>query len=70
AEGATTGAGPLAPESRPVALGPLAQALAGFRGSPWTADTLRLVSSELPRSGVPGEQPHYTTVAAWPLGRA
>ncbi|MFC4033612.1 RNA 2',3'-cyclic phosphodiesterase [Streptomyces polygonati] len=55
--------------SGPPRLGPLAEALAGFRGSPWTADTLSLVSSVPPRSGVPGEQPRYETVRAWPLGR-
>ncbi|MEV6011913.1 RNA 2',3'-cyclic phosphodiesterase [Streptomyces sp. NPDC051976] len=53
-----------------VRLRPFADALAAFHGSPWTADTLCLVSSALPRSGVPGEQPHYETVAAWPLGGA
>lgn len=53
----------------PGTLGPFADALAGFRGSPWTADTLCLVSSALPRPGVPGDQPRYDTVAAWPLGR-
>jgi 2'-5' RNA ligase len=54
---------------RPVRLGPFADALAAFRGAPWTADTLCLVSSALPRSGAPGEQPRYTTQTAWPLGR-
>jgi 2'-5' RNA ligase len=53
---------------RPVRLRPFADALAAFRGSPWTADTLCLVSSALPHSGTPGEQPHYTTETAWPLG--
>jgi RNA 2',3'-cyclic 3'-phosphodiesterase len=52
-----------------VALRPFADALADFRGSPWTAGTLSLVSSTPPRSGVPGEQPRYDTVAHWPLGR-
>jgi 2'-5' RNA ligase len=51
-----------------VSLRSFADALADFRGSPWTADTLRLVSSSPPRSAVPGEQPRYDTVAAWPLG--
>ena len=50
-------------------LRPFADALAAFAGSPWTADTLSLVSSVLPRSGAPGEQSHYETVDAWPLGR-
>ncbi|HEY5836236.1 RNA 2',3'-cyclic phosphodiesterase [Streptomyces sp.] len=52
-----------------VALRRFADALADFRGSPWPADTLSLVSSALPHSGVPGEQPRYNTVASWPLGR-
>lgn len=52
----------------PIPLPPFAAALDGFRGSPWTADTLSLVSSTLPHSGVPGEQPRYDTVASWPLG--
>jgi 2'-5' RNA ligase len=56
--------------SQPVELRSLADALAGFRGgSLWSADTLSLVSSTPPRSGVPGEQPRYDTVASWPLGR-
>lgn len=45
-----------------------AAALDGFRGTPWTADAVALVRSELPASGVPGEQPHYEPVASWPLG--
>ena len=55
--------------SAQVPLRPFADALAAFQGSPWTAHTLSLVSSALPRSGVPGEQPRYTVVEAWPLGR-
>jgi 2'-5' RNA ligase len=55
--------------SQPVELPPFAEALAGFRGSPWSADTVCLVSSTLPRSGGPGEQPRYEAVASWPLGR-
>ncbi len=39
------------------------------RARPGPRDTLSLVSSALPRSGVPGEQPRYTVVGAWPLGR-
>jgi 2'-5' RNA ligase len=57
------------PRGAAVRLRPFADGLAGFHGSAWTVDTLCLVSSALPRSGTPGEQPHYTTVAAWPLGR-
>lgn len=44
-------------------------ALDGFEGEPWTAGELALVRSNLPTSGVPGEQPRYETVAAWALGR-
>lgn len=58
-----------APRSRQARLRPLVEALAAFQGAPWKADTLSLVSSALPRSGAPGEQPRYETVASWPLGR-
>jgi 2'-5' RNA ligase len=57
------------PRAADVPLRPLADALGAFRGSPWTADALSLVSSSLPRSGVPGEQPRYEPVGSWPLGR-
>jgi RNA 2',3'-cyclic 3'-phosphodiesterase len=57
-----------AQRSAEVPLRPFADALGAFGGSPWTADTLSLVSSALPRSGVPGEQPRYESVGAWPLG--
>ncbi|WP_328465133.1 RNA 2',3'-cyclic phosphodiesterase [Streptomyces sp. NBC_00448] len=57
------------PRSTTVPLRPFADALAAFRGSPWTVGTLALVASALPSSGVPGEQPRYDTVATWPLGR-
>ncbi len=53
-----------------VRLRPFAEALAGFRGSAFGADTLCLVRSTQPGSGVPGEQPRYDTVEAWPLGSA
>ncbi|MFJ2749972.1 RNA 2',3'-cyclic phosphodiesterase [Streptomyces sp. NPDC087297] len=49
-------------------LGPYLDALADFEGTPWRVDTLSLVRSNLPVSGVPGEQPRYETVRAWPLG--
>lgn len=52
----------------PVDLRPFAAALTDHRGTWWRADTLSLVSSALPRSGVPGEQPVYTAVGMWPLG--
>ncbi|MFJ3637681.1 RNA 2',3'-cyclic phosphodiesterase [Streptomyces sp. NPDC090112] len=48
-------------------LGPYADALAGFEGTPWQVDTLSLVRSNLPVGGVRGEQPRYETVGAWPL---
>lgn len=48
-------------------LRPYLDALAGFEGTPWQVDTLSLVRSNLPVSGVPGEQPRYETVRSWPL---
>lgn len=42
--------------------------LDAFAGREWTVGELCLVRSDLPKSGVPGEQPRYTTVARWPLG--
>lgn len=59
-----------ASKNAPVDLRPYAAALADFRGTWWTADTLSLVASEPPASGVPGERSHYTVAASWPLGRA
>jgi 2'-5' RNA ligase len=56
------------PRGAHLPLRSFADALAGYRGSLWTAATLTLVSSTLPRSGVPGEQPRYDAVATWPLG--
>ncbi|MFV0135207.1 RNA 2',3'-cyclic phosphodiesterase [Streptomyces sp. HMX87] len=44
--------------------------LDAFTGRTWTVSELSLVRSNLPRSGVPGEQPRYETVARWPLGGA
>jgi 2'-5' RNA ligase len=58
-----------APRAARIDLRPFVDALAGFRGSPWAVDTVALVASTLPRSGVSGEQPRYDTVAAWRLGR-
>lgn len=52
----------------PVDLRPYAAALGGFHGDPWTAAELTLVRSNLPEHGIPGEQPRYEQVAAWPLG--
>ncbi|MEV7546732.1 RNA 2',3'-cyclic phosphodiesterase [Streptomyces sp. NPDC089915] len=48
-------------------LRPCLDALAGFEGTPWRVDALSLVRSNLPVSGVPGEQPRYELVDAWPL---
>lgn len=48
-------------------LRPYLDALAGFEGAAWRADALSLVRSNLPVGGVPGEQPRYETVGAWPL---
>ena len=46
-------------------LRPLAAALAGFRGAPWPADTLRLMRSHQ------GAGPsRYETLTAWPLAPA
>lgn len=50
-------------------LRPYAEALGAFESPPWTATELTLVRSRLPAGGVPGEQPHYESLAAWPLGR-
>ncbi|ARP71604.1 RNA 2',3'-cyclic phosphodiesterase [Streptomyces pluripotens] len=47
---------------------PCVAALADFTTRAWTVADLALVRSELPRSGVPGEQPRYETVARWVLG--
>ncbi|MFJ3198786.1 RNA 2',3'-cyclic phosphodiesterase [Streptomyces sp. NPDC086989] len=49
-------------------LGPYLEALAGFEGTPWEVRELSLVRSNLPTAGVPGEQPRYEVVGAWPLG--
>lgn len=46
---------------------PYVERLAPFEGTPWRVTTLSLVRSNLPTGGVPGEQPRYETVGAWPL---
>ncbi|MGW4447311.1 RNA 2',3'-cyclic phosphodiesterase [Streptomyces sp. NPDC004682] len=51
-----------------VDLRPYTDALADFGGRTWTVDALTLVRSNLPTSGVPGEQPRYEAVARWVLG--
>ncbi|CAL9493864.1 RNA 2',3'-cyclic phosphodiesterase [Streptomyces sp. enrichment culture] len=49
---------------------PYLEALHGFRSRTWTVGELALVRSNLPRSGVPGEQPRYEAVARKPLRAA
>lgn len=49
-------------------LAPFAEGLAGFAGRDWTVGELSLVRSHPPAPGVPGAQPRYEVVAAWPLG--
>ncbi|SER02781.1 2'-5' RNA ligase [Streptomyces sp. yr375] len=46
------------------------EALAAFEGRTWTVGELVLVRSNLPRSGVAGEQPRYEPVGRWALGGA
>ncbi|MCX5198661.1 RNA 2',3'-cyclic phosphodiesterase [Streptomyces sp. NBC_00249] len=48
-------------------LRPVLDALSGFEGTPWRVDTLSLVRSNLPTSGIPGERPRYEVTATWPL---
>jgi len=49
-------------------LAPFAEGLTGFTGRDWTVRELSLVRSHPPAPGVPGAQPRYEVVAAWPLG--
>ncbi|MES5821721.1 RNA 2',3'-cyclic phosphodiesterase [Streptomyces sp. RG80] len=51
-----------------VDVRPYVEALADFTSDTWTVGELALVRSNLPRSGVPGEQPRYEVVARWALG--
>ncbi|MDF3144239.1 2'-5' RNA ligase family protein, partial [Streptomyces sp. T21Q-yed] len=53
-----------------VAVRPYVAALEAFTSRTWTVDELVLVRSNLPKSGVAGEQPRYEAVARWPLGGA
>lgn len=50
-----------------VPLDPFLDALAPFEGARWRVGELALVRSNLPVGGVPGEQPRYETLEAWPL---
>ncbi|MFE1296893.1 MULTISPECIES: RNA 2',3'-cyclic phosphodiesterase [unclassified Streptomyces] len=51
-----------------VDVRPYVTALGDFASPRWTVGELVLVRSNLPRSGVPGEQPRYETVERWSLG--
>jgi RNA 2',3'-cyclic 3'-phosphodiesterase len=53
-----------------VEVRPYLALLEGFTSRTWTVGELALVRSDLPRSGVPGEQPRYEAVARWALGGA
>ncbi|WP_338900409.1 RNA 2',3'-cyclic phosphodiesterase [Streptomyces sp. TG1A-60] len=53
-----------------VDVRPYVTALDAFAGRVWTVSDLALVRSDLPVSGVPGEQPRYEAVARWALGAA
>ncbi|GHG34264.1 RNA 2',3'-cyclic phosphodiesterase [Streptomyces zaomyceticus] len=48
-------------------LRPFLDGLGTFEGSRWEAGELTLVRSNLPVSGVRGEQPRYERVDGWPL---
>jgi len=58
----------LARSREPADFTPYVGALDAFAGRAWTVGELSLVRSDLPRSGVPGEQPRYETVESWALG--
>ncbi|MEV7325542.1 RNA 2',3'-cyclic phosphodiesterase [Streptomyces sp. NPDC093970] len=51
-----------------VDTAPYLAPLADFESRTWTVRELVLVRSNLPASGVPGEQPRYEAVASWELG--
>ncbi|MFB7593569.1 RNA 2',3'-cyclic phosphodiesterase [Streptomyces sp. NPDC056160] len=53
-----------------VDVRPHVRMLADFTGCTWTVGEIVLVRSNLPTSGVPGEQPRYEPVARRPLGSA
>lgn len=50
-------------------VGPYVEALDAYTSRTWTVAELVLVRSNLPKSGVRGEQPRYEVVARWPLAR-
>src|SRR3954469_3086588 len=51
-----------------VEVRPYLDRLGDFAGRAWTVEELVLVRSDLPRSGVAGEQPRYEAVARWGFG--
>jgi len=51
-----------------VDVGPCLDVLDGFTGRTWTVEELALVRSNLPTSGVAGEQPRYEVAGRWALG--
>ncbi|MFH8339911.1 RNA 2',3'-cyclic phosphodiesterase [Streptomyces sp. AM6-12] len=51
-----------------VDVRPHVELLREFAGRSWRVTELALVRSELPRSGVPGEQPRYEAVGRWVCG--
>jgi RNA 2',3'-cyclic 3'-phosphodiesterase len=51
-----------------VDVRPYTAVLHEFTSRTWTVDELALVRSNLPTSGVPGEQPRYEVVERWALG--
>ncbi|MFI6008187.1 RNA 2',3'-cyclic phosphodiesterase [Streptomyces sp. NPDC051243] len=53
-----------------VDVRPYVATLAEFTSRTWTVTELVLVRSNLPKSGLEGEQPRYEAVARWPLGGA
>lgn len=53
-----------------VDVRPYTALLAEFASRTWTVGELALVRSNLPTSGVPGEQPRYEVVGRWGLGAA
>ncbi|MET7567027.1 RNA 2',3'-cyclic phosphodiesterase [Streptomyces sp. NPDC005492] len=58
----------LARSREAVDVRPYLDRLGDFAGRAWTVDELVLVRSDLPRSGVQGEQPRYEAVARWGFG--
>lgn len=51
-----------------VDVRPYLDVLDGFTGRAWTVSELALVRSNLPVTGVAGEQPRYEVVGRWALG--